>query len=335
MDMCKKHVELGGVMEKSLEIYRVEEGEVVFDIDREKETIWATQEEMATIFNVDRTVIGRHLRNIFKDGELDENRVCAKNAHTAADGKTYLTKFYNLDAIISVGYRINSKKATKFRVWATGVLKRYVVDGAAVNERRLKELPEAKLAELEGALSMVKRLMAKQELEAGEAKGILEVISRYSRVAETISDYDAGEVPVQFAQKGKLRKNLTIGEVRNLAENLREQLGEEETFGEIKDEVGFEKFLAKLESDEAGKSVPEKAARLLYYIVKSEPFRAGNAQIGALIFIYFLTMNDCHLSADGETKLSDRALTALVLLISESEASEAELVVGLVVRLLE
>ena len=323
---------------KSLAVYDIEEGEVVFDIDREKETIWATQEEMATIFNVDRTVIGRHLRNIYKDGELDENRTCAKNAQVQIEGGRRVKRerhLYNLDAIISVGYRVNSKKATKFRVWATSVLKRYVVDGAAVNERRLQELPEAKLAELEGALSMVKRLMAKQELEAGEAKGILEVISRYSRVAETISDYDAGEVPVQFTQKGKLRKNLTIGEVRNLADNLREQLGEEKGFGEFKDELRFEKFLARLGSDETGKSVAEKAARLLYYMVKSEPFRAGNAQIGALIFIYFLTANDCHLSSDGETKLSDRALTALVLLISESEASEEELIIGLVVRLLE
>lgn len=321
-------------MKSDLIKYEVEEGEVVFDIDGDKETIWATQEEMAKIFSVDRTVIGRHIRNVFKDGELDENRVCAKNAHMV-NGRLYEQKLYNLDAIISVGYRVNSKKATKFRVWATSVLKRYVVDGAAVNERRLKELPEAKLMQLEGALSMVKRLMSKQELEEGEAKGILEVISRYGKAVETIKDYDAGAVPVRFVQSGKLRRMLSLAEVKNLAENLREQMGEREEFGELKDEVEFEKFLTSLEGDEAGKSVAEKAARLLYYVVKGGPFKAGNRQIGALVFIYFLTVNDCQLSASGETKISDRALTAIVLLISESEKSEQELMVGLVAKLLE
>ena len=275
-------------MEHRLVKYEIEEGEVVFDIDREKETIWATQEEIATIFNVDRTVIGRHLRNIIREGELEEKSICAKNAHMV-NGRIYEHKLYNLDAIISVGYRVNSKKATKFRVWATSVLKRYVVDGAAVNERRLRELPEKKLRELEGALSMVKRLMERQELEEGEAKGILEVIARYGKTLEVISDYDTREAPVRFAKGGKMRRNLTIGEVRTLAENLREQEGEGEEFGELKNEGEFEKFLTGLGEDEAGKSIAEKAARLLYYVVKGEPFKAGSRQIGALLFIYFLT----------------------------------------------
>ena len=325
-------------MEKSLEIYRVEEGEVVFDIDREKETIWASIDEIARLFGVSRRAIEIHLNNIYRDDELKMAATAKENFAVRIEGNRAVkrkVRFYNLDAIISVGYRVNSKKATKFRVWATSVLKRYVVDGAAVNERRLKELPEAKLMQLEGALSMVKRLMEKQELEEGEAKGILEVISRYGKAVETIKDYDAGEVPVRFVRSGKMRKNLTIGEVRNLAENLREQMGEGEEFGELKSEAEFEKFLASLEGDAAGKSVTEKAARLLYYVVKGEPFRAGNRQIGALLFIYFLTINDCSLSASGETKISDRALTAIVLLISESDKSEETLMTGLVAKLLE
>ena len=320
-------------MEKGLEIYRVEEGEVIFDIDKEKETIWATQEEISRLFNVDRTVVGRHLRNIFKDGELEEDRVCAKNAHTAADGKTYLTKFYNLDAIISVGYRVNSKKATKFRVWATTVLKKYIVDGAAVNEHRIRELPSAKLEQLEGALSMVRRLMSKTELEEGEAKGILEVISRYGKTVEIIQDYDAGEISV-FKRVGELRRTVSLAEVENLAENLREKLHENNGFGEPKDEIKIERTLNGLAFDETGKTVAEKAARLLYFIVKEKPFLEGNRQIGALVFIYFLTINDCHLSDNGETKISDRALTAIVLLISESKSSEKELIIDLITKLL-
>ncbi len=328
-------------MEKGIEIYKVEEGEVIFDIDRDKETIWASQEEIAKLFSVDRTVVVRHLRNIYRDGELDESRTCAKNAQVQVEGNRKVLrekKLYNLDAIISVGYRVNSKKATKFRVWATSVLKRYVVDGAAVNERRLKELPEEKLLEISGALSMVKRLMEKQELEEGEAKGILEVIARYGKTLTTIKEYDSGEIPMSFRlseQKvGGLRRNISIGEVRNLVDNLREQMKEKE-FGELKNEVEFEKFLASLEDEAMGKTVAEKAARLLYYIVKEKPFRAGNQEIGALVFIYFLTINDCQLSAEGETKISDRALTAIVLLISESEKAEKELMVELVARLLE
>ena len=325
-------------MKSDLIKYEVEEGEVVFDIDRDKETIWATQAEIARLFDVKPQNITIHLKKIYEDGELEVGATCKENLQVRIEGGRRVQrrqKLYNLDAIISVGYRVNSKKATKFRVWATSVLKRYVVDGAAVNERRLKELPEAKLMQLEGALNMVKRLMEKQELAEGEAKGILEVISRYSQATENIKKYDEGEVPVVFTKSGKLRRNLTIGEVRNLAENLREQQGEGEEFGEMKNEVELEKFLNGLAEDSAGKSVAEKAAKLLYFVVKGEPFEAGNRQIGALLFIYFLTINDCSLSASGETKISDRALTAIVLLISESDKSEQELMTGLVAKLLE
>ena len=210
-----------------------------------------------------------------------------------------------------------------------------MVDGAAVNERRVRELPDEKLAQLEGTLSMVRRLMAKTELEEGEAKGILEVIARYGKTVSTIKEYDAKEMPTVFKKVGELRRTISMGEVRNLVENLREQTKEGADFGEFKDEVKFEALLNSLILDKSGKSVAEKAGRLLYSVVKGEPFKAGNRQIGALLFIYFLTVNDCQLAENGETKISDRALTALVLLISESAKSEEELMVGLVAKLLE
>lgn len=324
-------------MERSLEIYKVEKGEVIFDIDQKKETVWATQEEIAKLFDVDRTVVGRHLRNIYRDEELDENRTCAKNAQVQVEGARQVirqVKKYNLDAIISVGYRVNSKKATKFRVWATNVLKKYVVDGVAVNERRVKELPSKKLEQLEATLSVVQRLMIKTELEEEEAKGILEVISRYGRSIETIKEYDKGTISPVFKKFGVIRKQLSIGDVRNLIDNLREQLGEGADFGEFIDEDEFERFLDQLSTDAMGKDIAEKATRLLYYIVHSKPFKEGNRQTGALIFIYYLTVNDFQLSENGETKISDRALTAIVLLMAESEPSEKELIIELVVKLL-
>lgn len=322
-------------MGKEMVIYDAGEGEVVFDFDREKETIWATQAEIAQIFDVDRTVVGRHLRNIFKDGELEEKSICSILEHMV-NGRVYQRKLYNLDAIISVGYRVNSKKATKFRVWATGVLRKYIVDGAAVNERRIKELPEGKLKEIEATLGLVKRLMEKTELEEGEAKGILEVISRYGVTLEAIKDYDLGKIPNFLTTKDRVRRNLTIGDVKNLAENLREEIGERAKFGELKKEgKGMEEFLEELETDGTGVGVAEKAARLLYFIVKDEPFFEGNRRIGALLFIYYLTINDFRLSEGGETRISDRALTAIVLMISESEREEKELMVGIVRKLLE
>ncbi|MBR2695369.1 virulence protein RhuM/Fic/DOC family protein [Candidatus Saccharibacteria bacterium] len=321
-------------MEYGLVKYEIEDGEVVFDIDKDKETIWASVEQIAELFGVQRAAIVKHINNILKDGELEEKSICSILEHMV-NGRKYQKKLYNLDAIISVGYRVNSKKATKFRVWATSVLKRYVVDGVAMNERRLKELPERKLAELEGTLAMVKRLMSKQVLGAGEAEGILEVIAQYGKTTETITGYDEGDIPVLFAKSGKIRRTLSLAEVKNLAENLREQIDEKEEFGELKDEAKMEDFLNELLLDDSGKTVSEKAARLLYYVVKGEPFKAGNAQIGALVFIYFLTVNDCHLSENGETKLSDRALTALVLLIAESGKTEKELIINLTAKLIE
>ncbi len=318
--------------------YQGEEGEIVFDFDKEKETIWATQEEISKIFGVDRTVVTRHLRNIFKSGELSEERTCVKNAHVGIEGgrKVKRTiKLYNLDAIISVGYRVNSKNATKFRVWATGVLKKYMVDGAAVNQRRIGEVSEDKLKELEATLGIVRRLMKKTELEEGEAKGILEVISKYGATVKTINEFEQGRIPAFLGKVGRMRKNLSIGEVKNLAENLREETAARGGFGEIKDEGEMEKFLGSLATDEQGRTVAEKAARLLYYIVNEEPFREGNGQIGALVFIYFLTINDFHLAENGETKISDKALTAIVLLISESDEEDREMIIGVVRKLLE
>ena len=324
-------------MERKLVVYKAEKGEVVFDVDKKEETVWATQEEMATIFGVDRTVIGRHLRNIFKIGELEEDRVCAKNARTARDGKIYQTKYYNLDAIISVGYRVNSKKATKFRVWATGVLRKYIVDGAAINERRLEQLGKGKLEELEGTLDVVKRLMRKTELQEGEAKGILEVISKYGGSLETIKEYGEGHISFIETDKNKLKRDLSVGDATNLVENLRDELSEDEAFGKFRNESYEKKWkdeIVKIDEEEK-KAVSLKAVRILYFIVKERPFLDGNRRIGALLFIYFLTINDCHLIKNGETKISDRALIAITLLIAESEDKEKELIISLVQKLLE
>lgn len=320
--------------EKRIEIYKGAEGEVIFDIDTDGETIWATQAQMAEVFGVDRTVIGRHVRNILKDGELEAARVCAKNAHTGPDGKTYQVQMHNLDMIISVGYRVNSAKATKFRIWATKVLKKYIVGGVAVNERRLKAMAEQeevqKLRDVEKMMALVKRLTEHNRLESGEATGVIEVISRYAGSFETLAEYDSGTIDLSFMKRNNRQKELTPEMCYKAVEELKASVRGNAEFGQIR--TGMEPILSGLEKYE---SVAEKSANLLYEIVKNRPFVDGNKRIGALLFILFLTLNDYHLTEKGETKISDRALTAITLLIAESEPKEKTLIINLVCKLLE
>ena len=334
--------------EKRIEIYQGAEGEEVFDVDAEGETIWATQAQIAQLFGVDRTVIGRHIRNIFNSGELNEKEVCAKNAHTtqhgAMSGKTQTREvnIYNLDMIISVGYRVNSKKATKFRVWATSVLRRYLTDGVAVNERRLEAMRTRKevkkLHDVEDMMALVRRLTTRNELDAGEANGVLEVISRYAGSFQTLQEYDDGHIDLSFMGSGRKKgRELTVEMCESAVEQLRGSVGGSELFGKRRDksfEGSLNAIFQSFDGRELYPSVPEKAANLLYFVIKDHPFYDGNKRIGALLFVLFLTMNDCHLTERGETKISDRALTAIALLIAESEPEEKGLIVSLVCKLL-
>lgn len=350
--------ELKMTEEKRVEIYKGLEGEVVFDVDTEGETVWATYEQMASIFGVDRTVIVRHVNNIYRDGELVAEPTCAKNAQVGGQkptkkkvstvrtegGRTVRREvdMYNLDMIISVGYRVNSKKATQFRIWATNVLKQYVVGGVAVNERRLKEIAEKreikKLHDVEDMMSIVRRLTTRSELDAGEANGVLEVISKYAGSFKTLEEYDDGKIDLRFLNKTKSQQTLTIEMCNNAVEQLKKSVKGGELFGKERNKM-FNGSLAAIfqsfEDKELYPSVPEKAANLLYFVIKDHPFYDGNKRIGALLFVLFLTINNCHLSKNGETKISDRALTAIALLIAESEPKEKELIVSLVCKLLE
>ena len=354
-------------IEKRIEIYKGLSGEVVFDVDTEGETIWATQEQMADIFGVDRTVIVRHVNNIYKEGELEKNPTCAKNAQVddrtvkenlivqnqtmkevpvirKEGGRTVRRKIkmYNLDVIISVGYRVNSKKATNFRIWATSVLRHYVTDGVVINERRLEDLrakeDTKKLREVEKMMGLVRRLTAQKMLDAGEANGVLEVISRYAGSFKTLKEYDEGHIDLKFLNKKRKQKELTVEICKSAVEQLKKKERAGDLFGKMRGEM-FEGSLATIFQSFDGKelypSVSEKAVNLLYFVIKDHPFYDGNKRIGALLFILFLTMNDCHLTANGETKISDRALTAIALLIAESEPKEKGLIVNLVCKLLE
>ena len=332
-------------IEKRIEIYKGLEGEVIFDVDAKGETLWATQEQMAQIFGTTIPNINMHLKRVYRDGELSEKRTIKKNLIVRTEGKRQVTRevnMYNLDAIISVGYRVNSKKATNFRIWATSVLKRFVTDGVAVNERRLEAIVQKKevkkLHDVEEMMALVRRLTARNELDAGEANGVLEVISKYAGSFKTLEEYDDGHIDLSFMGKKKRVKELTVEMCVNAVDSLRANVGGSDLFG--KERSGsFEGSLAAIFQSFEGKdlypSTQAKAANLLYFVIKDHPFYDGNKRIGSLLFILFLTLNDCHLTESGETKISDRALTAIALLIAESEPKEKELIVSLVCKLLE
>ena len=341
--------------EKRIEIFRGAEGEIVFDVDTDGETIWATYEQMANLFGVDRTVIVRHIRNIYNEGELEKNPTCAKNAQVQKpttkrttvvrkEGNRVVRRqidVFNLDAIISVGYRVNSKKATQFRIWATNVLRQYLVGGVAVNERRLISLKEQedlkRLRDVEEMMGIVRRLTMRSVLDAGEANGIIEVISKYAGSFKTLEEYDEGYIDLSFMGKQKKIQDLTIETCEQAVLQLRKSVKGSELFGKERNK-SFSGSLTAIFQSFDGKelypSVAEKAANLLYFIIKDHPFYDGNKRIGALLFVLFLTLNDYHLTEKGETKISDRALTAIALLIAESEPKEKELIVSLVCRLL-
>lgn len=329
-------------MNYKLGIYQAPEGGIVFDIDVESETIWATQTQIAQLFGVDKTVISRHLRNIYQEEELEEAKTCQKRNEFRKEGNRQVqreVKRYNLDAIISVGYRVNSMKATKFRVWSNKILKEYITNGFVINKTQLERTSEQeaikKLDEIKGAMAIIERLVHQNELSDAQANGVIEIMSKYTRSFQAISDYIKGRFIL--TNKKASRHEFSGLEIENLIIDLREKMGEEERFGALVNSfASYEEVINRIKEEYlATDSVSKKAAKLLYFIVKNEPFKSGNQQIGGFLFVVYLTVNQIQLSNLGETKISDRALTALVLLISESVNSEKDLMIGLICKLLD
>lgn len=326
-------------MEKEVVIYETGGKSVQFNLGPGEDTIWATQAQMAELFDITPQTIARHLKDIYQDGELEESRTCTKNVQVQNEGDREVSrkvKMYNLDAVISVGYRVNSRKATDFRIWATKILKKYIVGGVAVNERRLKELSQMELKEVAGTLAVVKRLMAQNELTGAEANGVLEVISQYALTFRTLREYDDGFVKIPVAPKAT--RTLEAGECMTMIDELREKIHGGEMFGKPRGDA-FEGALRAIyqsfDGEDVYATVAEKAANLLYFIIKDHPFFDGNKRIAVFLFMMFLALNVYGLTAAGEQKISDRALVAIALMIAESDPREKGLMTAVVCRVLE
>jgi len=320
-----------------------ENGNVELKTTVENESVWLSQKQIAELFEVQRPAITKHLSNIFKSNELDEKVVCSILEHTtkhgAIEGKKQIkkVKLYNLDAIISIGYRVNSKRATQFRIWATNVLKDYLIKGYALNQKKLQQ---QKLEELDKTIKLIKQGLQNQNLSTQEAKGFVEIISNYAKSWAMLQGYD--EQSLQEVLESKEEKFvLDYDEAKEAIAELKKvlmQKGEatelfgQEKAGELKGNLlniyqsfGGADLLPSLEA---------KAANLLYYIIKGHPFNDGNKRIGAYLFVLFLHKNNILHKPDGEPKINDNALASIALLVAQSDPSQKDIIIKLVMNML-
>ncbi len=304
-------------------------------LDGEHETLWLSLQQMASLFERDKSVISRHLRNIFKEGELARDAVVAKNATTAADGKTYQVDYYNLDAIISLGYRVNSKKGTQFRIWATQRLKEYLVQGYSLNQQRFDQ----NAGELQQAIALIRKAARSPELTAESGSGLVEIVSRYTQTFLWLQQYDEG---LLNEPKGQPGGNLITPEaamtVLNELKAALIQRGEAtDLFARVRED-GLASLLGNLNQSVFGEpaypTIESKAAHLLYFVVKNHPFSDGNKRSGAFLFVDFLHRNGRLLNARGNTIINDTGLAALTLLIAESDPKQKEMLIRLVMTML-
>ena len=291
------------------EIVIYEDGSIVLDARVEQETVWLNQRQMANLFNVDSDTISYHLKNIYKCSELGKDATTEKISVVQKEGKREVKRkisFYNLDAIISVGYRINSQRATQFRIWATGVLKEYIIQGYTLNQKRLQQKG---LKEFNQAIALLQTTIEQENLACDEAKGLLDVIVGYGRSWSLLEGYDEDNLPTPEYQSDQ-KFILSYAEATDAIEKLKSELMKKD---EATDLFGREKagefdgivgnVYQTFGGDDLMPSVEAKAANLLYYIIKDHPFVDGNKRIGAFLFIVFLQKNKMLHRANGEAKI--------------------------------
>lgn len=309
-------------------LYTSKDGTVKLDVQLEQETIWLSQAQMASLFATERSVITKHIRNVFKSKELEKKRVCAKFAHTAADGKTYQTQFYNLDAIISVGYRVNSKRGTEFRIWATNVLRQHLVQGYSVNEKRLKALQQS--------IKLASDVSKRKKLSGDEATALLQTVSEYAYALDLLDDYDHQRVAIRKTSRRKT-KPVTHDEVLKLIDQMRIKFGDSAVFGKEKDQSlhgSLNAVMQTFDGKDLYPSVEEKAANLLYFLVKNHSFVDGNKRIAAAVFLRFCEKNKLIYDKEGHKRIEDNALVAMTLMIAESRPREKDLITAMLTNLI-
>ena len=324
------------MMNNSIEIYRSQDGSIQLNVKLENDTVWLTQSQMAELFGVDRTSIVRHIRNIYKSEELDQNSTCAKNAQVRTEGHRSILReipYYNLDMIISVGYRVNSKNATSFRRWATSVLKRYLIKGYAINQ----QIKLDRYNELKDVVRLMSRTVGLQDrVTSEEYGGLFNVISDYVYALDTLDHYDYQSLSIQKTTKEEPFR-ATYENAMEAINVLKDKFGGSQWFANEKDD-SFKSSIGQIYQTFGGEdlypSVEEKAAMLLYLVVKNHSFSDGNKRIAAMLFLWFLNNNHVLYAEDGHKRIADNTLVALTLMIAESRTEEKDVMVKVVVNLI-
>ncbi len=310
-------------------LYTDKHGNVELRADLEKDTIWATQDQIMRLFEIDQSVVSRHINNIIKDGEIDGKSNMQKMHSANSDRPITL---YSLDIILSVGYRTNSKNAISFRRWATGVLRDYLTKGYAINQHKLAETRE-KFTDLQKAVALIESKSHRESLK-GKAGDILELLSAYSKTLTILEQYD-NETLTDIKGKRSVYK-LTYEDSLGLIDDIEMELsvkGEANELFAVERGGMFEGVVKSVYQTFGGKelypTIEDKAANLLYFVIKDHPFSDGNKRIGSMVFLYFLHRNRYLIRPNGERKINDTAMAALALLVAESDPKEKETIVKL------
>lgn len=329
-------MQVNGFDTSSIIIYVTEDNQISLDVKLENETVWLSQSQMALLFDTDRTSILRHINNIYKIGELEVNSTCAKIAQVRMEGKRKVERiipFYNLDMIISVGYRVNSIRGTQFRIWANKVLKEYLIKGYAINDKlKLERYDEFK--NVVRLLSTTVR--AQEKLSSDESDGLFSVISDYVYALDTLDRYDFQQLSIDNTIKEE-RFHATYENAMEAINRLKPKFGGSALFANEKDD-SFRSSIGQIyqtwDGEELYPSIEEKAAMLLYLVVKNHSFSDGNKRIAAMLFLWFMEKNGILYREDGEKRIADNTLVALTLMIAESRTEEKDIMVKVVVNLI-
>ena len=324
------------VLDNKIVIYQTADGQTTVDVRMEGDTVWLSQAQMAELFQTDRTSILRHIKNIYKTGELEEDSTCAFFAQVRTEGKRTVTRqipYYSLDLIISVGYRVNSLRGTQFRIWANRVLKEYLLKGYAVN----KALTEQRYTELKQLVAVLGRTVKVHEtLTSDDALNLIEVVSDYAYALDTLDKYDYQQLAVEQTTN-EAKFHATYEGAMQAIEELKTKFGGTQWFAHEKDD-SFKSSIGQIYQTFGGEdlypSVEEKAAMLLYLVTKNHSFSDGNKRIAATLFLWFMAGNGILYNPDGTKRIADNTLVALTLMIAESRTEEKDVMVKVVVNLI-
>lgn len=307
------------------------------EVRLEKETVWLSLNQMADLFGRDKSVISRHLRNIFKTKELDNGATVALFATVQEEGGRIVERnieYFNLDVIISVGYRVNSTQGTQFRIWATNVLRKHLVDGYTINEKRLKAA-EHKYQELQKSLKLLGNVIHLESV-SDESKGLIQIITEYSRALDILDDFDHERLSVPKGTK-QTKYEITYEEAKIIIATMRKKFSDSSLVGQEKD-ASFKSSIGSVyqtfDGQDVYPTVEEKAAHLLYFVTKNHSFIDGNKRIAAALFVCFLQKNGILLRNDGTKRIDDNALVALTLMIAVSKPQEKESMIKVILNLL-